>query len=375
VSDAPPLSRAEQATLGRRLAKQALVGGALRWVSSILVCGQRHDTWRHIEVLRGRRADPALKSVPLVTFAARVQVGEVTFERIHSGPPFPVPGVEALAPERAAEQLAVADALAYDERQAVLQPYRQRASRRPESFARLYELGLMTWYQHFAGAPGPVGEAEPPLLRALQLNPRSAACHGLLGEVRLRGGRARPALAAFLEAARLLPRHPRFHYCASVAHQLAGDVAAARRALARARRMAGPKLKRRFTSGSNPLEDFRYSLLCEATRLRERHEGFVRLSSRELAERDREENRIRRSRVPKHLRALVPLAEKWGIGDDGSRAYLLRRATRRDKLQLRRVRDRYAQRISDWLDSQLPDRPTPETGAFLYLLEACEELL
>jgi hypothetical protein len=138
--------------------------------------------------------------------------------------------------------------------------------------------------------------------------------------------------------------------------------------------VAGPKLSARFTSASNPLEDYRYSLLCEAGRLRGKREGVARVSQRELAERDRAENRIRRSKVPRELRPLVPLAEKWGIGDDGSRGYFVRRATRKDKQQLRRVRDLYARRISDWLDTQLPDHPTPETGAFLYLLEACDEM-
>jgi hypothetical protein len=112
----------------------------------------------------------------------------------------------------------------------------------------------------------------------------------------------------------------------------------------------------------------------EAVRLREKGEGVVRPSRRELAERDRAENRIRRSKLPRDLRPLARLAERWGIGDDGSRDYLLRRATSREKRQLRRMHARYAQRISEWLDSQLPQRPTPETGAFLYLLEACEEL-
>ena len=57
-----------------------------------------------------------------------------------------------------------------------------------------------------------------------------------------------------------------------------------------------------------------------------------------------------------------------------SRAWFLRRATATEKRQLRKASARYGRRISDWLDSQLPGRPTAETGCFLYLLEACEEL-
>ena len=369
VTDAPPLSGVEHGERRRALAERTgLSAAALEPVSSILIRGRRYDVWRQVEILKAG-------VVPLVTFAVHVQVGGgVRYDRVDAGPPFRLADLEKLPPERAADQLGVFDSFAYDARQASLAPYRRRAAAEPDSAARQHELALMIWYHHFARAPGEVAEAEPPLLRALQRNPRAAASHGLLGEVRLRCGREREAVPAFVEAARLAPGHPRFHYCASVAHQLAGNAAAARESLAKARSVAGPKLKARFTSGSNPLVDYRYSLLCEAGRLRVKYEGVVRMSMRERAEGDRAQNRIRRSRVPKELRALVPLAEKWGIGDDASRGYLLRRATTKEKQQLRKARERYGQRIEEWLDSRLPDESTPETGAFLYLLEACEEL-
>jgi hypothetical protein len=329
---------------------------------------RRYDVWRAEE--RPGSAD----AVPLVTFAVQARIGSVIWESVHPGPPFLVAGLEKLPPGRAAERLAVLESAGYDERQAQLEPYRRRAAQSPGSAARLYELALMTWYQHFRGSPGPVTEAAPPLRRAIGLRPLYADGHGLLGEVQLRAGRPREALSAFLRAARLVPGHPRYHYCASVAYGLVGDAGAAKRALARARRAAGPRLKSRFTSASNPLEDFRYSLLCEAVRLRQRHEGFERLSVREAAERDRALNRIRPSRVPPDLRVLIPLAEKWGIGDDGSRGYFVRRATSAEKRQLRRALARYGRRINEWLDAQLPRRATAETGCFLYLMETCEEL-
>jgi hypothetical protein len=371
VADAPPLGRAQRDACRRSLARRAaLPAAALKPAGSLLVRGRRYDVFRAVESLETSQAD----ILPLVTFALRVEAADVRYERLEGGPPFPLAGLETLPPERAAERLAVFDCFCFDARQAALEPYCRRAAASPDSAERQYELALMIWHHHFIGAPGDIAEAEGVLLRALARKPGAAAGHGLLGEIRLRDGRARAALPAFVEAARLQPRHPRFHYCASVAHGFAGDAAAADRALALAKRVAGPKLARRFTSGSNPLEDYRYSLLCEAVRLRARHGGAPLLSKRELAERDRADNRIRRSRVPKHLRRLVPLAEKWGVGDDGSRGYLLRRATRRDKQALRRVGERHAQQIQDWLDSQLPERPTPETGAFLYLLEAIDEI-
>ena len=366
MREAPPLSAAERARRRRALATQ--VGGTPELAGSLLVAERRYDVWRSEE-----RVAPA-PVVPLVTFAIQARIGAVTYESLHPGPPFVVAGLETLSPRRAAERLAVIESAAYDERQAQLEPYRRRAAQSPGSATRLYELALMIWYQHFRGSPGPLAQAVPPLQRALELQPLSAHGHGLLGEVQLRAGRPGEALSAFLQAARLLPRHPRYHYCASVAHELVGDAAAAKHARARARSAAGPRLKKRFTPASNPLEDFRYSLLCEAVRLREKHEGVVRLSARAAAERDRALNRIRPSRVPRDLRVLIPLAEKWGIGDDTSRAWFLRRATATEKRQLRKASARYGRRISDWLDSQLPGRPTAETGCFLYLLEACEEL-
>ena len=170
------------------------------------------------------------------------------------------------------------DARAFDGREIELQPYRRRAAARPREFVAQYELALMIWFQDFSGAPGPVLEAEPPLCRALERSPRNDAGHGLRGEVLLRAGRYTEAALSFAEAARLRPRHPRYHYCARFALQRAGDFEAAERALAAARRVAGPRLQEWSTRGSNPLEDYRLSLLKEALRLRKKREAslFVR---------------------------------------------------------------------------------------------------
>jgi tetratricopeptide (TPR) repeat protein len=309
-------------------------------------------------------------------FVAHVRAADAVYTSLYPGPPFPAEGVDALPPEQAAERLAAVDARAYDARGRALETYRRRAAARPDRAGPQHELALMIWFHHFLGSPGPVEEAEPPLRRALTTASRSAERLGLLGEVLLRAGRNRDAARAFEEAARLSPGHPRFHYCASVACASAGKAQAARRHLARARRVAGPRLKHRFTPASNPLEDYRLFLVHEVGRLRQRHEGLVRESDRELAERCRSENEhdVRASRVPRYLRSLVPLAAKWGVGDDGARGYLTRRATRQDKEELRRALRDHGGRISSWLDTVLPDRPSPESGAFLYLLEACEEM-
>jgi hypothetical protein len=380
VKDAPPLAAAE--ARAQRRAAAALVGGEPAGqglpeptlVASVLVETRRCDLWRSVEVLDGRRAEiPG--AVPLAAWVLHVRGPGLVYASAYLGPPFPVDGLEALAPAEAADRLAVMDAGAFDGRQVELEPYRQRAARHPGERAAAYELALMIWFEHFTGAPGPVLEAEAPLLAALAASPRDHASHGLLGEVRLRGGRPAEAARAFEEAARLHPRHPRYHYCLSVALGETGDEAGSARALETAKARAGPRLKRRFTSGSNPLQDYRTALLGEVARVREAREGIERVSERELAEAARAGNRADPSRVPEELRAILPLALKWGVGDDGARDYFVRRATREEKAELRAALDAHGDRITAWLDSLGPEGiVAPEAGCFLFFLEAGAEM-
>ncbi len=380
LRDAPPLTSEEareQRAAFLRLCGELVAVGTTEpaLVSSVFVGSRRYDSWRSVEILEGTRALPELAAVPLVTWLLHVRAPGLEYVSHYEGPPFPVEGLDRLAPERAADRLAVVDARAYDGRQLELAPYRRRAAARPREVAANHELALMIWFQHFSGAPGPVLEAERPLRRALERSPRAHALHGLLGEILLRSERDAEAARAFEEAARLHPRHPRYHYCASVALEGAGEAAASKRALATAKRQAGPRLRDRFTRASNPLEDYRFSLIGQVTRVRKHREGIAPVSDREMAEGCREENRADPARVPEDLRALVPLAERWGIGDDVARGYFLRRATREDKAALRAALASHADRISGWLDSLGPEGiVTPEAGCFLYLLEACAEL-
>lgn len=79
--------------------------------------------------------------------------------------------------------------------------------------------------------------------------------------------------------------------------------------------------------------------------------------------------------VPESLRGLVPLAERWGIGDDVDRARALERATDAEKEQLREAVDEHGAEITRWLDSfgqgtVMPD----EAAAFMYMQLAVEEM-
>jgi hypothetical protein len=276
VADAPPLStdavHAQRAAIARLHGEALVAHGEPRLLGSLELEGRRYDCWRTVEAARSPAGRPDTAVVPLVSFVLFASGPGADYTSTYSGPPFPLPGLETWAPRRAAEGIALVVARAFDGREAELAPYRRRAEHSADASAQ-HELALMIWYGHFSGAPGSVLDADPPLRRALALRPRSHALHGLLGEVLLQAGRHHDAARAFAAAARLHSRHPRYHYCASVALGKAGDGEAARQALLEAKRVASPRLASRFTSGSNPLVDYRTSLLREVARVRRRREG------------------------------------------------------------------------------------------------------
>ena len=81
-------------------------------------------------------------------------------------------------------------------------------------------------------------------------------------------------------------------------------------------------------------------------------------------------------KVPRDLRSLIPVALEWGIGDDAARGYLVDRASKGQKRQLRRMLSvKVRRRINDWLDLFANgDVMTDEAVCFMYLLDACEEV-
>lgn len=78
--------------------------------------------------------------------------------------------------------------------------------------------------------------------------------------------------------------------------------------------------------------------------------------------------------VPESLRDLIPMAEKWGIGDDVIRSDFEAKATQAEKDEFRNlVRGRTAA-VTAWLDSFGADKPmSDEAVAFMYMLEALDE--
>ena len=84
--------------------------------------------------------------------------------------------------------------------------------------------------------------------------------------------------------------------------------------------------------------------------------------------------RLAVNNVPEDLRHLVPLAERWGIGDDVDRNTAVDRATPAEREELERAIAPSAARITAWLDSFRQQPMTDEAAAFMYMQLALEEM-
>ncbi len=78
--------------------------------------------------------------------------------------------------------------------------------------------------------------------------------------------------------------------------------------------------------------------------------------------------------VPAHLRDLVPLAEKWGIGDDVERAEFIEQAPAAERQALIDAIGPHQREITAWLDSFGMDPMSDEAAAFMYMQLSVEEM-
>jgi hypothetical protein len=78
--------------------------------------------------------------------------------------------------------------------------------------------------------------------------------------------------------------------------------------------------------------------------------------------------------VPPDLRHLIPLAEKWGIGDDIIRCDLVDKSTSAEKRELHDALYEPFERITAWLESLPKGELSDEGEAFMYMQEAVEEM-
>jgi hypothetical protein len=85
--------------------------------------------------------------------------------------------------------------------------------------------------------------------------------------------------------------------------------------------------------------------------------------------------RLDSAAVPVDLRHLVPLAERWGIGDDVDRNDRVRSATAAEREELQSAITPLYARITAWLDSFGGGAMSDEAAAFMYMQLALEEML
>jgi hypothetical protein len=78
--------------------------------------------------------------------------------------------------------------------------------------------------------------------------------------------------------------------------------------------------------------------------------------------------------VPAELRALISLAQEWGIADDVERLAKVDGATPAERAELRRTVGPHQVRITQWLDSFGQGVMSQEAATFMYMQLAIEEM-
>ncbi|MFN2565113.1 MAG: hypothetical protein ABR499_08915 [Gemmatimonadaceae bacterium] len=78
--------------------------------------------------------------------------------------------------------------------------------------------------------------------------------------------------------------------------------------------------------------------------------------------------------VPAELRHLVPLAERWGIGDDVERKAKVDGASAAERDELRAAVEPHHAKITAWLNSFTGGHLSDAAGAFMYMQLALEEM-
>ena len=80
-------------------------------------------------------------------------------------------------------------------------------------------------------------------------------------------------------------------------------------------------------------------------------------------------------KVPEQLRDLLPLAAKWGIGDDIIRDDFEQKSSEAEKQELKSALAGRMAEVTQWLDSFEVGKPMPEEAAcFMYMQEALDEM-
>ena len=208
------------------------------------------------------------------------------------------------------------------------------------------------------------------------LRPRKPALSGYLVAARLSIDLCRydEALAALDQAERLAPDHRIALAYRYEAFLMKGDSAAIER---RVKKVFGPRWSNQLTRAR---EEHDAQIRRHAWRARTATEGerFTRFLKTERQwceeERDRTLGALDETAVPESFRALIPLARRYGVGDDPCRAYFISRTTKAEQKRHLAQSAPHLDTIQEWVDTYRPEAMPPEAAAFFWLLEALEEM-
>jgi hypothetical protein len=98
------------------------------------------------------------------------------------------------------------------------------------------------------------------------------------------------------------------------------------------------------------------------------------ISDEEALQEYRDQTNLSVDNVPIEFQTLLPLAIKWGIGDDALRGDVVEAATEFEKHELASALTRKLYAIDKWIDSFPEGSISDEAATFMYMIKAVEEL-
>ncbi len=107
----------------------------------------------------------------------------------------------------------------------------------------------------------------------------------------------------------------------------------------------------------------------------DRFTHFIK-TEREFCEEERERimAEFNSQQVPDSLRTLIPMARRFGIGDDPCRAYFLNQVSKQNRRRIWQEVEPHLETIDQWVKTFHVGRLPSEAAAFFWLLQAVEEM-
>jgi hypothetical protein len=222
-------------------------------------------------------------------------------------------------------------------------------------------------------------EAVAGLQGAVRERKRDLGGYLLLGRYALDLGESDTAIAAAGVIERLSPGHPLaldYEYDA-LARRESLESAAVRSVARRLRKVLGPDW---FRETARAREKHQDQIRRHAWRARTAAEGerFTKFltTERQWCQNAREQAMaaIDERLVPESFRDLLPLARRYGVGDDPCRAFFISKTPKREQKREVERATPHLDAIQQWIDTFEPGALPPEATAFFWLLEALEEI-